>query len=45
MDSSRLYSYWRQAINGDDDDDSPGEKCEPVIIFECMDLSIVISMA
>ena len=21
-------------------DDSPGEKCEPVIVFECMDLSI-----
>ena len=37
---SQGRKIWYIGRDGIPVDDSPGEKCEPVIVFECIDLSI-----
>ena len=37
---SQGRTNWYIGREGVPVDDSPGGKCEPVIVFECMDLSI-----
>ena len=38
---SKGRENWYTGREGIPVDDSSGEKCEPVIVFECMDLSIL----